>query len=265
MDKECKEVLVLFMGLCLGISLTLMLGIFLIYYHHHPSLNDIEAEWLTGIGTIFLGLTALFAERISRLWFKPKLEVLFDINNPVFYHKTKHRVNKEIAELTDCYYVSLQIENKGNKSADNVETIIYELEKQEPESKRFEKVDSFLPLNLKWAYTGDSCLKTLNPGISKYVNLGHINDPKFTHATVKSERSLLGIDDTTTLIFNFEVDFKPILGTYLLRPGTYRVKLKVSCSNIEKPTEKVLTIEQKGTWDDDRNAMITDGVVAIFE
>jgi hypothetical protein len=225
-------------------------------------INNIDWPiWLTAFGTIALAIVAIFQD-IIRAWIKrPILNIEIKVKPPDC-HKTylfkpfpgtgEGRVSDYYA---DCYYFRLRIINSGNCRAENVEVFASELTKKLADGT-FERVNSFLPMNLLWAHIGTPFFN-ISHGMEKHCDLAHIVDPRKRHLFNGEENPLSNIGLKTFL--SLDTIVKPNTMSHLIEPGIYRMKLIVGSSNTN-PKERVFEINHTGEWIEDENRMLQDGI-----
>ena len=214
------------------------------------------ADWLTAFGTIGLGFIAAFQDKIRRKIMRPKLEVVFDTRD---CHKTKLKGKRAdgIVYEADCYYFRLRVKNSGNEAARQVEVYVAELWKKADGT--YQKVHSFLPMNLVWSHVKVPYLVAISPGMEKFCDLGHIIDPgRRTHFNAEYSDAL-GISANKT-IFSLDLEVKPFTMSHLIPPGAYHLLLKIAAANAQ-PVTKKLELEVTGNWHADE-AKMHDGEIA---
>ena len=223
------------------------------------------ANWLAALGTILLGIIAIFQDRIrSRLW-SPKLDCEIEVNTPDCHRTISSMfvpsgVTERIKSFYSYYY-RFKIWNKGKVSAEKVEVIITDISKMM--GGTYKRIESFSLDNLVWSIPGEKGERTvyldyISPNTYKYCNLGHIHDPKY--------RNILGGESNPNLqvsndeaIFCFDVYFRSNILYYLVAQGTYRFKIKVGCAN-GKTVTKEYELTLTGEWFEDEARMLREGV-----
>jgi hypothetical protein len=217
------------------------------------------ADWLVAFGTIVLAVLAVFQDRIRSWFWSPKLDCTISLHPPDCHRTISLLGDKQFFS----FYYLLEIWNKGNVSARNVEVLIVDVQRKEGTS--FKMIDSFLPDNLKWStlfdVSGDRLISKryceyISPDSFKHCNLGHIHDPAYRKAD--GDDSHLSISEKET-IFCFDVHFMSTKRYYLVGPGVYRVKIKVGCENAKTITRSY-QITITGKWFEDETRMLNEGV-----
>jgi hypothetical protein len=149
--------------------------IWITVYVRNPS---VSAALLTGSVALIVAVVGVFQEQIRLALRGPSLECLFgthgDINVTVemFFGD-----DKRLIAAIPAIYVRLRIGNRGAMSAKHVEVIAQEFERRQPGQESFETVPEFTPLNLRWAYTGETYLTQLPPQVEKHCDLFHTRHP----------------------------------------------------------------------------------------
>lgn len=137
-----------------------------------------------------------------------------------------------------------------------VEVFVAELSKKMADGM-FKKVDSFLPMGLRWSHIGSPFLKLISPGMEKHCDLGHIINPKKNARFDFEEDPRVGLGGKTFLSLDLEI--QPFTMSHLIQPGIYRLKLLIASSDT-KPVEKTLEINHIGIWIDDEGKMLNEGI-----
>jgi hypothetical protein len=216
------------------------------------------AQIAGAIATVVAIIVALFKEDITKWFRRPSLEISIktgppDCNkSPVRYEIQTPTGTRRVE--TERYYLRLWVENKGRLRADKVQVFAARLWKRAGDGS-FIQVESYLPMNLKWAHSQETFADGISPKMGKHCDLGHITRP--------SSRAELGEfvpglpDDKTVLLLNLE--FLPFTMTHILRPGYYRLELQLGAANCE-PREVTVEIDLRGDWYDDEVKMFSDGL-----
>jgi len=208
-------------------------------------------------------LVALFKDAAVRWWRRPKLIVSIKPGPPDCV-KTEFHYTVQRTALTfvtaDCYWLRLWVRNKGSTRADKVQVFAEGLTKRTADGS-FKAVEDFLPMNLRWSHTPNPDVLPevfadgISPAMGKHCDLGHIVDP--TSCTDVGE-SLDGVAPGKT-VFALELEVKPNTRSHLLRPGTYRLKLRIGAANA-RPVTAILELNHTGEWLSDPQRMFSDGL-----
>lgn len=220
----------------------------------------VVTDWLTAIGTLAAVVAALvlaiFHEHLRQWLWRPKLEILLE-NRPPDCHLTV-MTNLATREQADCYYFRIRVRNSGKASAENVQVFIEEVREQRADGT-FESWTEFLPLNLLWAHYRNIDFPSIPPSVYKHCDLGHILSPtKRSRFPGEDHNRISGLEASVT-VFSLDLAVKPATGTYLLRPGRYRIVLVAAGSNgplVRRTIELSLT----GQWFSEETQMLTQGV-----
>src|SRR6202171_493288 len=96
------------------------------------------AEWLTAIGTIFLGVVALFValfqEHVKRFWFKPRIDVAASSFEPYAVKKSFMKMGSGFAEHPH-YSLKISVTNNGNTEAKYMQVFAENLERQDGQGR----------------------------------------------------------------------------------------------------------------------------------
>jgi len=198
---------------------------------------------------LLLGVVGIFQDRIRSLFRKPKLNVSIKLESPDC-HKIPMR-NLKTGEEYDSYYFRFRIENAGNHQMEDVEAMITEVYKKV--SNSYEKVKSFLPLNLVWAHYRYITMPKIQPHLFKHLDFGHITKSDAANL------SFFGIRENPNIVFQLDIAVIPNTGSHILLPGDYKIKIIFAANNL-KPQEKVYNLVIKDNWNDDEERMLEENV-----
>lgn len=215
------------------------------------------AAWF-GVLATFLGvfvtllavIVALFKEEIVKLWRRPILKARLSLN-PQDCHKMPLIHKKTKLQIGEGYYFRIWVENAGLKRAYQVQVFAAELKRKHADGY-FQKVESFLPMNLKWShYENKIFAEGISPKMGQHCTLGFI-------------RALDGCCDKTKCDFKFELETEVVPSTRSneFGKGEYQLLLRIGASNCA-PLEKIFQLNFKGKWYDDENDMFSDGIGII--
>ena len=217
--------------------------------------------WLKVLGPIIAAgvalIIAIYHYRLRAWKHHPDL-VPELIGRPPDCHKT-FIVRTETGEVADCYYFRLKVVNKGREAAENVEVFLEEVLVKHADGQ-FHRWEEFLPLNLKWSHFPSAIFfHKISPEMSKHCDIGHITDPQRLDVIEAGDRFVMTNFRRGDLIFIIDFLTKPYTGTYILRPGEYRLNIAVSAANA-KVVKKRIDINFRGVWFSEQDRMLSDGV-----
>lgn len=219
------------------------------------------AQWAAALATFTAVLVALFREDIVRLWRRPKLDVSIKTAPPdCLKSRMAYQVGTANYFFADCYYFRLLVENRGKARAEKVQVYAAGLSQQTADGA-FSPVDSFTPMNLRWAHGGaaprgvEIYAEGISPQMGKHCDLGHIVDP--AHRTRTGEDIAAVPADKS--IFAFDVEAPTLVGNHLVSPGTYQLELRVAAANCQ-PITRMFQINITGVWDNNQQNMFTIGI-----
>ncbi len=92
--------------------------------------------------------------------------------------------------------------------------------------------------------------------MGKYCDLGHIINPA---APNKEDIEVHPEVEDKKAVFALEVDSLHLGKSFLLKPGSYKLRLLMTSAN-SSPIKKDVEITIAGDWFDDREKMFCDGV-----
>jgi hypothetical protein len=159
--------------------------------------------------------------------------------------------------VADAYYFRLKVTNEGNKAAERVEVFASELRKEQA-SGTYEKIETFLPMNLKWSHIGTTYRDIISRGMPKHCDLCHIVRPEDRAYLPPENNPRLDVPPNQTLLF-FEVEVRPFTMAHILPPGKYQLDILVGAANAE-PSKFTIRINHTGKWYDDEAQMFKEGV-----
>jgi hypothetical protein len=149
----------------------------------------------------------------------------------------------------DCYYVRARVENSGNVRAEKVQVYASKLA-QLGVGGKFEEIQTFLPLNTRWAnYPAGapaSFLDGISPGMGAFCDIVAICDP----ANPKWPRPTGTMPNATVGVLQLEAETREAW----LAPGRYQLALRIAAANA-KPIEKSFEFSHTGTWDPNDSLM----------
>lgn len=220
-------------------------------------------QWLTAIGTVGVVVVAIFLNALRRGWQRPKIDVSFEFKPPDCHLTTMARQCTSISGdrvlrhwiSADCYYFRVLVKNKGRTSAESVEIFAHTLKQKINGS--YERVDSFLPMRLKWSHIGTSTFDILAPHMEKHCDIGHIIHPKKRMSFPFESNPKFNADST---VFSFDLEVQPYNYSHLIPPGNYKLELFIGASNIRKPSKRILIVDISGKWFPQEDEMFTRGI-----
>jgi len=222
-------------------------------------------QW-TAFGTIALAvmtflavLAAVFQDRIRSWIWRPSLELRI-LPQPPDCLKITTRWSTRLGSpmQADSYYLRAQVDNVGHQAVNKVELFLGEV--LEKTSSGFARWQTFLPLNLLWANFREPTmfLDHLSPHVPKHCDVAHIIDPAARTSIPGEDNPGLGLTSQQTAL-SLDLVVKPNTFSYLLPPGTYRLKLVLGAANAATVT-KWVEIIHTGEWFDDEKQMLRDGL-----
>jgi hypothetical protein len=215
---------------------------------HTPTTSD-ASNWFVAGGTFVLAFVAVFQEWIKNWFFRPTLDLKLRLARPVA-EKTHFDANTEV------YYFRLQVTNSGMRAAEDVQVYASEVRRKKAD-KKYETVERFTPMALKWTHKGTATLLHLLPDMPPiYCDFGHITDP--ARKIAPPFEGLEGVAANET-VFALETEVSPKSKGNLLGPGEYYVYLKVAASNCP-PSDFKVKLKMPGKWFADEDQMFRDGI-----
>jgi hypothetical protein len=220
------------------------------------------ATWISAIATLLAVLVALFKDEIVRLLRRPKLDATIRLGAPDC-HKTQMTVYNsktgEIVASADCYYLRIWVENMGGIRAEDVQVFVAKLLRRHADGS-FKVEEQFLPMNLRWAHSQrakgpEIFAEGISPQMGKHCDLGHILQPAFRQ---NLQQTLSDVPEDQTIL-ELDLEVAPNTMSHMIRPGVYRLELKIAAANA-RPVTKTLEINLTGQWFDEETKMFSDGI-----
>jgi hypothetical protein len=225
-----------------GLSLVAAIAIGTAYFTQQP-------PYAAAVTTFTAAVIALFKEDIVKGWRKPILSMRIQLKAPdcmliptivTFSTPDNHRQWQG-----DCYFFRLWVENKGNVVAERVQVYVQSVS-YEMGDGTVQAVQEFTPTNLRWAHSSEPnkpiIFETLNPLMGKHCDFGSIS-PSDNFAEVPREGMKEG--EST---FNLQTEVFLNNHGHRLRPGNYRIVLRVAASNAPPKTFSI-SLAWKGRYE----------------
>jgi hypothetical protein len=209
-------------------------------------------QWLSVLIALLLGLIGIFKvqDLISNNLHRAILKVGIKLEPPDSL-KIAMRNSQTGQFYYDVYYLRLRIENIGNSLMEEVEVIASELYKKR-NNNRYSKVNSFLPMNLKWANFGELTMPKIQSKIFKHCDLGHIVE------SVNVPLAVYGLPTTSNVVIVLDTQVTPNTGSNILLPGEYKIKLVFAANNLSKTTWFKLVI--RNAWSTNEQLMFANNI-----
>jgi hypothetical protein len=215
------------------------------------------------VGTIAAVIVALFKDLIIAWSRKPRLEATckkespWTVRTPIVVQDDQRRV----LWTGDCYFVRAIVKNTGKTRAEKVQVYAEKLAKLGADGK-FEDIEMFIPLNLKWSNSPSdrsvAILDGISPKMAAFCDVVSLCDPANPH-----QRRPPGAPASSP-IGQLQLEIDPFTGAHLLSQGTYRLTLRIAAANVE-PTEMVFEFKHTGGWLQDDAAMRRDCLAVSLE
>ena len=216
------------------------------------------AAWAAALATFLAVVVALWKEDIVKHWRRPRLKVRISLQPPDCHKIPINSISRATGEIVgsrDAYYFRLWVENHGSIRAENVQVFAAELRRKKADGG-FEKVGSFLPMNLMWAHTKEVFAPGLSPRMGRHCDLGFIAKPE------NHKVGTAGVSQDVKLILDTEV--VPNTRSNECSPGEYELNLRIAASN-SLPLEALCTITLPGKWFDDESEMLSQGIGIVIK
>jgi hypothetical protein len=211
------------------------------------------SDWILIITTLFLGVIAIFGDRIKQLFYQPKANITFNEIAP-YCQKTSYRIPDLHLNLP-VFFFRFIVENTGNAKLNNCEAILEQLWICDASGKP-NQLTSWTDITLVWA-GGRRPIISLDPHRKGYCNLGHIASEFYQEKFEKQKTIDVPGKDDGGLRFFFETNEIPNSQPSCLLPGKYAVKVILYSENIN-PIELWFEIAWTGKWHDSETEMFSE-------
>lgn len=208
------------------------------------------ADWLVAFGTLALAVTTAFQDTIRSWLYHPTLRVRVRCEPP-------DCVMVPFSNGVMTTYLRIWVENVGNVAARDAEVYAHRLQRQRA-SGDWEEVNSFPPMNLKWANFGRIYFPVIAPGMGKHCDVAHITNPQERGDVPGEQNPALNLTNREVSMA-FDLMTVPNHLGHLVRPGTYRLEIRVAAANA-RPIQRQLRITVPGPWYPEEGRMLRDGV-----
>ncbi len=193
-----------------------------------------------------LFFVAAFGGRIRAFLFKPKLDFEIHVSPPDCHKVGVGLGGSDIRFFS--YYFRIKVKNRGNMTAENVEVFADQLQKFDDNVYR--KVDSFLPMNLKWSHTHETFVDKISRDMYRHCDFFHIHEIRKDLISLYKQHLKLEYLDKMNEgvgIISFDLIAQSFNKGHLIDPGKYRIRLSVAGSNA-KSKSKTYQIDYGGKW-----------------
>ncbi|GEM_PF-635340 len=221
-----------------------------------------DAAWVTAWATVILFLVtgalavvAVFQDRLRQFVMRPTLEIILNAGPPDC-HLTWAGPSR-----FPVYYFRLRIKNVGNAPCHQVEVRLQALQEKQANGA-FAKVQTFLPLNLKWSHVGTVYWARIPKDLDNFIDCFQIFEPK-DRAVLDGERDEWNKAQPTETVLCFDTVVRPNTGSHMLGPGVYRVEVLAAAADAD-PIRKILEINLTGNWYPNEVQMLGQGVGLKF-
>jgi hypothetical protein len=162
--------------------------------------------------------------------------------------------------FSNAIYLRIVVKNSGRGPAINPEVFAKALRRMRDLDKTWHAVHEFPPMNLLWANYGKIYFPRIVPKIGKHCDLAHIFDPEYRPKIAGADAPHLGLTGQQTALA-FDVMHPPTNQRNIVGPGEYQLDILIAAENC-KPVERTVHIFVSGTWINDEEKMLRDGVRA---
>ncbi len=205
------------------------------------------AQWFAAVGTLFAVLVALFKDPFLAWRRKPRLDAKCTKDSPWTVRTAIIVYDKNTGNILwtgDCYCVRIEVENSGKTRAEKVQVYAAKLAKLAADN-RFEDMQAFIPLNMKWANSPPSgasaILHGISPKMGAFCDIVSLSDPANPY-----QGRPTGAQPNAT-VGQLQLEVEPSNQSHLLAPGTYRLTLRIAAANVH-PVDKVFVFKHTGGW-----------------
>lgn len=210
-----------------------------------------DPQWWAIVVALVLGLIGIFQDWLRKKIWKPDLKIEFRLNPPDS-HKTMMRNSNTNKIVYPTYYLRARIENTGNYQLEDVEAMVTEKTKREPNGQ-FKRDAEFLPLNLIWTVTHEITKSKIQPGLFKFIDFGHVEETRFKNL------STFGLSNNSRVVLELCTETSPNTGSHIIFPGEYRIKIIIAANNL-KPITKIYSLVITDNWTDNQSEMFEKNI-----
>ncbi len=210
------------------------------------------APVVAALATLAAVLVALFRETIFLRVRRPKLTVRLTGTPPDCHMTTWTLPN---GGQIPCCFLRLRVENTGRSAAHHVEAFLADVFSKDADGTFRPTEPRFLPMNLVWSHTRLPYVEALVPHMPRHCDLAHVLDSKQAHPWLRLPAHIPQGKAYAVL----ETEVQPNTFSSFLKPGTYRLELRVGADNA-KPQSFRIDLSLSGDWFPDEEGMLSKGV-----
>lgn len=225
--------------------------IFLVFFIPQlwPLTNDDSQILIFSVTAMTLFFQGVIGDRAYKYRNRPKIKVIFDVNETENYHMTVMQSNwltyshGILNNFVLAYYVRLRIENVGNTTLKNTQVVLRRV-------KKGNLSHPFFPLNLTWAFAGEAV--DISPkGASKSIDIIEVMEPSKVKQMLIDYEAKGGGPDRDRC-FALQTGFRscsisPNSLSDIFEKGKYLFEILVTAENAE-PKLIDLAIDYDGNW-----------------
>jgi hypothetical protein len=215
------------------------------------------SDWVLIITTLFLGVIAIWGDRIRHALYPPKITVLFDEVAP-YCQKTYYRSSPAdmlTAINEPVFFFRFEVENTGETKLTGCEAVLEQLWIYNSAGKP-QKLHGFNDVTLVWI-NGRRPRTDLSPHRRDFCNIGHVASPKYQTEFESNKNINAPGSNNPELKFIFELAEYPHSQTNSLAPGKYAIKVVLYSENTG-PKELWFEIAWSGKWQDNETEMFRE-------
>jgi hypothetical protein len=205
------------------------------------------AQWFGALGTLLAVLVALFKDPFLAWRRKPQLDAKCTKDSPWTVRTEIIVYDKNAGNILwtgGCYYVRIEVGNSGQTRAEKVQVYASKLAKLAADGK-FEDIQAFIPLNMRWANSpptaASAVLDGISPKMGAFCDIVSLSNPANPY-----QGRPTGTQPNVT-VGQLQLEVEPTNRSHLLAPGKYRLTLRIAAANV-KPVDKVFQFMHTGRW-----------------
>jgi hypothetical protein len=219
-------------------------------------MSEIVANWAVAVGTLVIAAVAVFQEPIRGRFYRPKFQMSIKTGQPDCVMLPYEAPD---GTIVTAVYLRLWVKNVGCATAKNAEVYARELRRQRADGE-WEPVQTFPPMNLKWAYLPTIYFPSIAPGMGKHCDIAHIIEPMRRYLIPYEDAPNLGLTDQQTSLA-FDLMAAPSDKGHIVRFGEYQLDILVAAENARPITRTLaISLPVPGSWYADVETMLRDGV-----
>lgn len=204
-----------------------------------------QGTWVTGIGTLFLGIVALWGTALIDFLKRPQLNIIYH-HQPPNCHKTE---DQRGGNSYPVYIFRFKVINVGKTVAKDCQAVLEILAEVGGKGHVINPHKGYTPANILWGSGFYTDTIDIYPNRPYYCGLCRIPSAKFqnTYKTDDGYVDPTGLKFSLGLILEIHKGFKFFSQPNRLPAGNYQLTIAIYSSNVA-PCKRTFTINWSGKW-----------------